>query len=526
METNYVDKGLNNIRHMYDKLNYFDQYGATIILFIIITFAVVVICAYCYAKTNIQPIINDWPNQRCKPYYLPFAGFITKPENISATDYTLENFNYCTQNILSSITGTMVQPLTFIANTINNLLSDVSQDINSARAMFNKVRTFFQTITEEIMGRLMNIMIPLQQIIISFRDMIGKIQGTMTAGLFTLLGSYYTLQSLMGAIAQFLIIILIAMAAMIILFWLIPFTWGAAISMTSIFIAISIPLAIMLTFMMDVLQVQPDLSIPTLKCFDKNTELLMKDGNYKKICDINIGDNLYYDGLVTAKMKVETNGSIMYKLNDVIVSNTHLVHYKNKWLRVEEHPDAVKLELYNEPYLYCLNTNSKTMYINSTLFSDWDELVGNNFIKVTHNAINNRIISSSEIHKLLDSGLFGTTPIKMQNDEIKEIKTIEVGDILVNGEKVLGIVEIDGKTVKNQNECILGKNTINGTSKLYVYDKNNIVALHNLQNATNKRTCINQDKLYHLITDKKTFFINDIKFGDYNVAIDLFLEKL
>ena len=114
----------------------------------------------------------------------------------------------------------------------------------------------------------------------------------------------------------------------------------------------------------------------------------------------------------------------------------------------------------------------------------------------------------------------------MQNDEIKEIKTIEVGDILVNGEKVLGIVEIDGKTVKNQNECILGKYTINGTSKLYVYDKNNIVALHHLQNATNKRTCINEDKLYHLITDKKTFFINDIKFGDYNVAIDLFLEKL
>jgi hypothetical protein len=225
-------------------------------------------------------------------------------------------------------------------------------------------------------------------------------------------------------------------------------------------------------------------------------------------------------------MKVETNGSIMYKLNDVIVSNTHLVHYKNKWLRVEEHPDAVKLELYNKPYLYCLNTTSKTMYINSTLFSDWDELVGNDFIKVTHSAINNRIITSSEIHKLLDSGLFGTTPIKMQNAKIKEIKTIEVGDILVNGEKVLGIVEIDGKTVKNQNECILGKNTINGTSNLYVYDKNNIVVLDNLQNATNKRTCINEDKLYHLITDKKSFFINDIKFGDYNVAIDSFLEKL
>jgi hypothetical protein len=526
METNYVDKGLNNIRHMYDKLNYFDQYGATIILFIIITFAVVVLCAYFYAKTNIQPIINDWPNQRCKPYYLPLAGFITKPENMSATDYTLENFNYCTQNILSSITGVMVQPLTFAANTINNLLSDVSQDINSGRAMFNKVRTFFQTITEEIMGRLMNIMIPLQKIIISFRDMIGKIQGTMTAGLFTMLGSYYTLQSLMGAIAQFLIIILIAMAALIVVFWILPFTWGAAISMTAVFVAISIPLAIMLTFMMDVLQVQPDLSIPTLKCFDKNTKLLMKDGKYKKISDICIGDDLYYDGLVTAKMKVDTNGSIMYRLNDIIVSNTHLVYYKSKWLRVEQHPDSVKIDVYTEPYLYCLNTTLKTMYINNTLFSDWDEAVGNNFIKITHSAINNRIISSSEIHKFLDTGLFGTTPIKMQNNEIKEIKTIEVGDILVNGEKVLGIVEIDGKTVEKQNGRILGKNIINSTSNLYVYDKNKIVAIDNLINAKNKTSCINEYKLYHLITDKKSFFIYDIKIGDYNVAIDSILEKL
>jgi hypothetical protein len=33
------------------------------------------------------------------------------------------------------------------------------------------------------------------------------------------------------------------------------------------------------------------------------------------------------------------------------------------------------------------------------------------------------------------------------------------------------------------------------------------------------------DKLYHLLTNKKTFYIEDIRFYDYNAAIDLFLEK-
>ena len=33
------------------------------------------------------------------------------------------------------------------------------------------------------------------------------------------------------------------------------------------------------------------------------------------------------------------------------------------------------------------------------------------------------------------------------------------------------------------------------------------------------------NKLYHLLTNTKTFFINGIKFYDYNSCIDLFLEK-
>jgi hypothetical protein len=158
---------------------------------------------------NAQPIIDDWPNQRCKPNIIPFAGLITRPEGVSVTDYTAENFTYCTQNILSSITGFAVQPLTLITNSLQGAVNTIKNDIQSTRVMFDKVRSSMQSVSEEIMGRLMNIMMPLMQIIISFKDLVSKIQGTMAAGLFTLLGGYYTLKALMGAIAQFLIVILI-----------------------------------------------------------------------------------------------------------------------------------------------------------------------------------------------------------------------------------------------------------------------------------------------------------------------------
>ena len=207
----YMDnvKGLKDIMKQYENLTYFDQYGGSVISLVIITLILLLLCLYCYVIINIEPIKNNWAAERCKMYNIPFAGFINKPTNMSFNDFTIQNFNFCSQQILSSITGTMVEPITYITNAISNSLNEMSGSINSIRAVFDKLRTFFETIVKEIMGRLMNIMIPLQQIIISMKDVIGKVQGTMTASLFTLLGSYYALKSLMGAIAQLIIIILI-----------------------------------------------------------------------------------------------------------------------------------------------------------------------------------------------------------------------------------------------------------------------------------------------------------------------------
>jgi HAD superfamily hydrolase (TIGR01509 family) len=53
----------------------------------------------------------------------------------------------------------------------------------------------------------------------------------------------------------------------------------------------------------------------------------------------------------------------MYNLDDIIVSDSHVVKYKNNWIRVSEHPDSIKYCFYDKPYLYCLNTQNKTIDI-------------------------------------------------------------------------------------------------------------------------------------------------------------------
>ena len=46
----------------------------------------------------------------------------------------------------------MVEPITFVINTIKKVLDTIKESINSVRAMFDKIRVFFKTMAEELMG--------------------------------------------------------------------------------------------------------------------------------------------------------------------------------------------------------------------------------------------------------------------------------------------------------------------------------------------------------------------------------------
>jgi hypothetical protein len=538
------NQGLNNVKKMYENLTYFDQYGFSLILFILITIALMIFIGSCFALANIQPIQQDWPNQRCKPYIIPIAGLINKPPNMSFNDFTAQNFNYCAQNILKGITGYAVEPLTFITKTLTTLVNYMKEAINDIRAITSKVRTFFITVVQEIMGRLLNVMIPLQQIIIKFKDFAAKIQGTMTAGLFTTLGAFITLKSLLGVIVRFIITILITLAAMIAIFWIFPFTWGTAIASTAIFVAVAIPMSLILAFMTNVLGISTGLSIPRVKCFDKNTKIIMNNGTIKTISEIEVGEKMHGNNLITSKIVVEAKGSVLYNLNGVIVSDSHIVKYNDKWVRVDEHPYAVKIEQYNEPYLYCINTENKTIEINNILFTDWDEIYDDDLKKIKNIKIKNVLFESNktlnysmddifvnnlDIHRYLDGGFEQTTEIKLKNGVTKNIKNISIGDILENGERVYGYVEIDGTNLVEQAVYNLAKNRfVNGGSNLNICDKSlgftSTLELDKKYKRFKKDNETN-DKLYHLLTDAKTFYINGIKFYDYNSCIDLFLEK-
>ena len=139
MESN-ISNTINEINKIYNKLSYFDIYGGSVLLFIIITLVVVSWYTYFSLMTDAMAIKADWVNQRCNPKVMPFAGFINKPDDKTITEFTGENFTYCTQTILSNLTGVVVQPFQFLTNFLLSIFQGLLDAINKVREVFNKLR--------------------------------------------------------------------------------------------------------------------------------------------------------------------------------------------------------------------------------------------------------------------------------------------------------------------------------------------------------------------------------------------------
>ena len=468
-----LDKTIIFINETYDKLSYFDLYGNSVIIFIFATLFVFTVFSYCKVIQSKETIADDWINQRCKPQNIMFAGLITGPEDSTAFQYTSENFQFCIQNILTNITGYALNPFHFMIESLTTIFTEFANSIQNNRESINRIRKNFREFAENVLNKVLNVMIPIQKIFITLMDAFQKIQGVMTGGLYTMLGSYYTLQSLMGAILELFIRMLIILVLIIVGLWIIPFSWPAASAMSAVFLAISIPLSIIIFFMTEVLQIKSS-AIPRLICFDEYTLITLENKDKIHIKNINVGDKLSNGSYVTAKIKVTSANLKIYQLNDIIVSESHLVKYNGKWIRVVEHPDAKEI-IYNKDFLYCLNTSNKIMEIDGFVFSDWDEIIEDKLSILNITTVEN-------IHELLDDG-FEENTIVMN----KKIQEIMIGDILENGAFVYVIVEVEtNKLRKNINK--------NGSNKLY-----------------------------HLLTTDGNLIINNKNVKDYNNLIDKFI---
>lgn len=257
--SNMIDK----ISDIYENQTYLERYGEYVFFAIIICFSFILVITYIHIKINMEQIRADWNNQKCKPNIMPFAGIINAPANMSKFEYAEKNFAECTQSILTDITDIALIPVHYTISIIAATIGEIMSIINNMRELVNKIRNSVADITSDIMTRILNIMTPLAETIITAKSMLGKSNGVVTAVMYTLFGVYLSIKSLIGSILEIVIIILVAMAAAIILLFFIPIV-GDILAAAGIvfFLALSVPMGYLIGFSNNILNVHASRGIP------------------------------------------------------------------------------------------------------------------------------------------------------------------------------------------------------------------------------------------------------------------------
>lgn len=525
--------GKNLFEHLKYKKNtnaYNNKYGFDLIITILLLGGLLSGNLYLYLKNSKKYLKNNWKNERCKPYVIPFAGYIHSDEK-DIFLYTTENFSYCLHDILKGLVGGAFAPLTIVISGVLAVLNGITSKLEPIRGFFNGLMGNF----DEFLIIIKNVISRCMAVIVSIFENINNV----IVGVFNVINYNFALIGIVINLMKKLIIDFIikwiVIGVVVTLLGIVIIAIGSGIWPIFIVGTVSAPFVIaagtiililgLLTTTMSswVHYLASSVNTPdeALKaygecdlgncCFDKNTILETKKGE-KKMHNIKIGDILKDGSIITGIFKMKYNKDTIYKIGNIIVTEEHPILYKNKWFRVDEHPESEKIINYNEKYLYCINTTSKKIAIDNYIFQDWDELDENDIEELKDLTNINNIL---DINLKLEHGFHKNTKIKLIDNTIKNIEDIKPGDILFNNNKVLGVAILNGKNNETINEYLIN-------NEKYICTSNTIEHIKENKEIINKNLKV--DRLYSLITSKKYIKIYDIEINDYNYGIEKFIK--
>lgn len=509
------------INKLYNKETYLDKYGGSLIITAITMLVVFVIYSYFMISHNFGKIRANWNEYKCHPSVIPFAGLING-ENTT----TQANFTECTQTILTYLSNEILQPIYYSTQVTSNILSGLVNDLNNIRKMMSYLRDSVSQVVDSVISRFLYALMPIRRDIIKMKSMLGKTEGVLTGTLFTSLASYMGLRAFFGSFIEIVIKGLIALAAFIVAMWIIPFTWPVAGAATAFFAAVGIPFAIAIAYLKTTIHTDAKMpSKPKRRCFDGDTIIQTRLGE-KRISELLPDDELELGNFVTGIVKCSAEDLAMYYLDGYIVSGDHqYVKSDGSCEYIANHPDAVLMPNYRGEFVYCLNTTRKGFLVGGTWFLDWDEVSDVELYYIKQQLTNatdfGKHLSFANLNRWMDGGFVGHTEIQMKTGEVKKINLVECGDILKNGEKVMGVVKVKRHEVYGY--CVNGC-VFKGSLNVMYVDNNRIkttigcgVYLNDLPE---------EKYLYHLLTDTDDFEIGGLRFCDYNYCIDAFIKEL
>jgi hypothetical protein len=399
-------------------------------------------------------INKSWPEYKCRPYIMPFAGWAVGPKGVSATS----NFSECLWNTNKSMFDILMTPFRDILNQIIEILSGIVKDIQNIRKMVNYLRGSVEELATDVYKKIWDSYVRIAYLFKAFVRVFEKL-GQVFAEMFeVMLYTIYTFGSLFNGVV------------------------GKIEDVVHFF------------------------------CFDGNTSVNMMNGT-KKIGKICTNDVLIDNNRVKGVIKFDATNVEMYSYKDIIVSGDHLVMENGKWLRVQDSLSSKRIKKYNGSVIYCLITENSLIKVGDYIFKDYME-TNNGYMKsqiynYILNSLNNNETHDITTHIDLESGIDGNIKMAMNNDKMKKIKDLKIGDITKNG-KVLAISKIRSDNVCKYNNMIM-------TNNIIIYKNNEWRSLLTEENVEKIEY---NDDLYHIITDSHIVDIDGLKIRDFEQISD------
>jgi hypothetical protein len=265
-----------------------------------------------YFKSVLE-IENNWALYRCNPPYWIFS------KNVS------EDFTYCVQNTQMNMMGYLLQPLNYMITSLSSVGSGINESVNKSRGMISSIRNFVSEIIENVFGVFLNMIVEFQKIIISIKDMVGKMIGIVITIMYVLDGSIKTMNS----------------------------AWSGP----------------------------PGQLVKSIgSCFDPKTKITLANGKQYNMENLPLGAELQDGGKIFAILKIanlkkEPFYKIKGKGQDIYVTGEHFVFDKpnKKWIQVQYYEKAKIQDKLIPEYFSCLITTNRHIKIDDELFWDWED---------------------------------------------------------------------------------------------------------------------------------------------------------
>ena len=523
-----------SIKHLYEKQTYLSKYGGDLIVAGVLILIACGVVAYYQTMNNIGPIKADWTNRRCDPSVMPFAGIINSESGKSTLQYTADNFSGCVQNVIGDLSNYTLAPMYYVMNTLVSSFDEATKAMQSMRATFSNARKNTQNLGQDVMGRSLNITLPIVHLTAYVKDTLNKAAGSVAAAVYTLFGGYLTTVSFFWFVMELVRNVLLILAATIIgllaIAWFFPAAFGIAFSLMALMFLVFIPWAIVTAIMNNIFD-QMDLPTPPSvpsgsSCFSGDTMVCKKDGPPTRIDSIHTGDVLADGSVVTAVMKSSASNQEIYHLDGVLVTGKHKVMYANmRWINVCDHPRSVLLEDFRDHYVYCIGTDTKKIAIGEHVFSDWDEITDRDMEELRAHVLKNSreqmiVFEETDIHRKFDTCFSADTVVCLEDGRSVRIKDVAVNDVLSFGEVVRSVVEVKASDLETYQSFYA-----NGT-RLFSCASNIALLDSYLPDSVQiiKETVAPPSLGYHLVTDTGRFHVQGLVVGDYNAGIDRHLS--